>query len=170
MIRMEPFVPFRCFSSLNGVFKTIKSADALLRTFDANINLPFFSVLNPNNSNEAGFVVFEKFHIFRIPALSDITKIGKAVIGSIAVYMVNNIFWPFAGMNGPCHAMSENSLVEHAPNQISFLKRCKRPFSNMNCCPSRKGIVGGKVALWPSLPRQYSRLWVIREDLTQCIR
>lgn len=114
-----------------GFFRGFIIPDSLRLFVDGNAGSPF--ALKQNNANESRLVApVWLANILRIARFVNYSKVGKPVVGLVAVDMVNQPFGPLAGHVQPNQSMCLVNFAFYADGAISKFVDVSGNIANMN--------------------------------------
>jgi len=107
--------------------------------------------------------------ILRIDRCSCVAQVVQSVVCFVSVDVINSVFRVGAKVNSPCDSMPKE-ILGFVPNvEIPIRANCACQFAShraheLGVCPRPS-----KVAHWSISPAQFSRIWVIGQQLTKSL-
>jgi len=124
MVWVKPILKLCGFSRGYGVSKAFKPTKKYQLSFNANVSFPARSRGIVPYAHNPRFIPFGNSDVVRVFKLGDIAKVFDAVVGSIAVNMVNFSARVFPVHPCPSHSVGSNSITSIRPRFVPVAVYC----------------------------------------------
>lgn len=160
------------FARPDGIIKSVECADKMMLPSHLAGSCPALTI-HKSNTHRTRFIGYWHRGIPHIFKLRHIAKVPNAVIGCIAINVVDQPIRPSSVMHRPNNTVSQKSLLMNAPTQITFGAPVReRLFARVTLIPNRAVMFGRMVATIkhiraPFFPEQSACGPITRKKLTE---
>ena len=151
---------FFFFGQIRFICQLFSWIDAnVVRTFVCSYRRnPFASLCMKMHSSKSAFIVGPNAGILSVFALGGVSKVCNPIVKTIAIYVVNVVFWKFSINIKPRKSVSIVSVSKKTDADVFMAAACSSRFSGFYYTPSPSIVVK---------PRKHSGVRIVMKNFAQ---